>query len=380
MWRTAALVLSVSLLSGGTAVGQAPGAIKIGILAEQTGFFAFGGQDSVMAATLYVDQLNAKGGINGRRVELVVQDTASDPERGVVAARKLIEQDKVVAIAGLGLVSVALAVVPLVAQRGPVTFSVSGAYLPQPNHAMVFGFNPSVPDLMRGSMLWLKKQGKTRVALLSTNDATGQSAEKGFQFLTKLNGLTSTGIEFFNPAAPSAVAELSKLKGANPEAILAWTVGRATGVVAAAVQQLGLTQPIVTTEGNLSGAFLKQVGGMGADFFAMAVTKDTVDVRHLNPKDPQTPLIAAYRKAFISRHKVEPGPPAGGTWDALSVLTEAIRKVGTDSAAITRHIEGMKGFVGIQGIYEFSPQKHRGIGAESLVNVRIVKGQLVPAD
>ncbi len=374
------LVTVAALLAAPAARGQSGAPVKIGVLAEATGFFSLAGQDIVLAARLYADEVNAKGGIAGRPIELIIQDTASDPERAIIGARKLIDQDRVAAIVGLGLVSNAQAVSPVVAQKGPVTLSVSGAFIPQQNQPMVFAFNPSVFDFMQGGVRWLQKQQKSKVALLTTNDATGQVSEKAYRLLVRRYGLTSTTIEFFNPAATSTTAELTKIKDTNPDAVIAWTVGRSTGVVAAAVQQLGMAdRPFLTSVGNLSGAFLKQLAGMGADFFVMAGTKDLLELEYLDTKDPQYPLIKAYREAFIKRYNAPPSATSGGTWDALAVLAEAIKKGGTDHEAVAKSIESMKGFVGIQGVYTFAPGRHRGLDAAVLVPVKVIKGQLVPA-
>jgi branched-chain amino acid transport system substrate-binding protein len=374
------VVSIVALLAGTAARAQTGAPVRVGILAEATGFFSLAGQDILLAARLYADGMNAKGGVGGRPIELIIQDTASDPERAIVGARKLIDQDHVEAIVGLGLVSNAQAVAPVVAQKGPVTLSVSGAFLPQQNQPMVFAFNPSVFDFMQGGVRWLQKQQKTKVALLTTNDATGQVSEQAYRLLVRRYGLTSTGIEFFNPAATSTVAELTKIRDTNPDAVIAWTVGRSTGVVAAAVQQLGMTdRPFLTSVGNLSGAFLKQLAGMGADFFVMAGTKDLLELKYLDPKDPQYPLIKAYRDAFVNRYNAPPSAVAGGTWDALAVLTEAVKKGGGGPEASAKQIERLRGFVGVQGIYDFGPGRHRGLDASNLVPMKVIKGQLVPA-
>jgi branched-chain amino acid transport system substrate-binding protein len=377
---TLVVVSVVALLAGTAARAQTGAPVKIGILAEATGFFSLAGQDTLLAARLYADEVNARGGIAGHPIELIIQDTASDPERAIIGARKLIDQDRVVAIVGLGLVSNAQAVAPVVAQKGPVTMSVSGAFLPQQNQPMIFAFNPSVLDFMQGGVRWLQKQQKSKVALLTTNDATGQVSEKAYRLLVRRYGFTSTAIEFFNPAATSTASELTKIKDTNPDAVIAWTVGRSTGVVAAAVQQLGMSdRPFLTSVGNLSGAFLKQLAGMGADFFVMAGTKDLLELEYLDSKDPQYPLIKAYREAFVKRYNAPPSAISGGTWDALAVLAEAIKKAGTDSGAIAKQIESMKGYVGVQGVYNFAPGRHRGLDATNLIPVKVIKGQLIPA-
>jgi branched-chain amino acid transport system substrate-binding protein len=379
-WRCVVLVLIVPMLPLAAAYGQGGEPVKIGVLAEQTGFFSLAGQDSVFGARLFAEEQNARGGIGGRPLELIVQDTASDPERAIIGARRLTDQDRVVAIVGLGLVSNAQAVAPVVATRGPVTMSVSGAFLPQQSQPMVFAFNPSVLDFMQGGMRWLAQQKKMKVALVTTNDATGQVSERAYRLLVRQFGMTSTGIEFFNPAATSVTAELTKIKDTNPDAVVAWTVGRSTGVIAAAVQQLGMSdRPFLTSAGNVSGGFLRQLQSAGADFFVIPATKDLLDLEYLNVRDAQYVLIKTYRDAFIKRYISTPSAVSGGAYDAMRVLTEAISKAGTDSRALARHIETMRGFPGVQGVYNFAPGRHRGLDSAVLIPVRVTKGQLVPA-
>src|SRR5688500_17847224 len=135
-------VLGLALVAAvlfSAACNMAPGAsgpIKIGLLIEQTGVFSWYGQENLNGAQLLTDELNANGGINGRQIELVVYNSESAPDKAVAGARKLIQQDKVAAIVGLGLISEAQAVAPIV-KDGPPTYSTSGAYLPE--HGMMFG-------------------------------------------------------------------------------------------------------------------------------------------------------------------------------------------------------------------------------------------------
>jgi branched-chain amino acid transport system substrate-binding protein len=378
-WLSVILTFAFTAVAVPSSNAQGNEPIKIGVLSEQSGFFSISGEDIARGARLYADHLNAQGGINGRQIEVIVQDTASEPERAVIGARKLIEQDKVVGIVGPGFIANILAVAPMIGSKGPIFYPI-GIFNPPADKPLLFVSNFDVRDLMLASLQYLQKIGKTKVAFVSTNDATGQAAEQGFRGLSGRLGITPVAVEFFNPSATSVVAELGKIQAAKPDAVIAWTVGRATAIVAVGAQQLGMGNlPFVTTVGNLSGAFLKQVGEMGADFFVMLAPKDSFDLKYLDAKDPQYPMVKVYREAYLAKWKTAPGPLAGGAWDAMALLTSAIGKVGTDAATISKQLESTQGFVGAQGVFNLSPQNHRGIGAEFLIPVNVVKGQVIPA-
>ena len=347
--------------------------IKIGMLVEQTGQFSWYGQENLNGAQLYVEELNAKGGINGRPIELIIYNSESLPEKAVSGAQKLIQQDKVVAIVGLGLVSEATAVAAVV-KEGPPTYSLSGAYTP--GHRMMFGGTVLVDDMQRRSLQFLADRKMKRIGVLTTNDTTGQLAQKVITEAAPKYGAEITRLEVFNPADVDVTAQLNQIKATNPDAIIGWALGKPLGVVLKGAKQLGITVPIITSHGNLSPGFIESIAEVQPGPLYMFGTKDLI-WRDVPDSDPQKAVITAMQTKHQAKYGKEGGIGTGTGYDSLMILSEAIKKSGsTEPMKIVEAIEGIKNLVGVVGTYNFSQQDHRGLDSAAAIPMEITKGQL----
>lgn len=367
-----ALVMVLALLQAGCSSGTKE-PIKIGMLIEQTGQFSWYGQENLNGAQLFVDELNAKGGINGRQIELVVYNSESSPEKAVTGVRKLIQQDKVVAIVGLGLVSEAKAVEAVV-KDGPPTYSLSGAYAP--GHRMMFGGTVFVDDMQRRSLQFLVDKKLRRIGLLTTNDTTGQLAQKVITTDASKFGAEITRVEIFNPTDVDITAQLNQIKATNPDAVIAWALGKPLGVVLKGAKQLGITVPIVTSHGNLTPGFIESISEIQPGPLYMFGTKDLI-WRDIPDGDRQKTIITDMQNKHQARYGKEGGIGTGTGYDAMMILSEAIKKSGsTEPMKIVEAIEGIKNTVGVVGVYNFSQEDHRGLDSMAAIPMEIEKGQL----
>lgn len=372
----AAVLLTIAMVFTARA-GPAPAEpIKIGMLVSLTGFFSWYGEENLNGATLFVEELNARGGINGRPIELVVQNTETNPERAVTGARKLIQEDRVVAIVGLGLISESLAVEPIV-QNGPPTYSLSGAYVP--GHRMMFGGTVFIGHTQQRALQFLAEHNLRRVALLLTNDATGQIAERFLTAGAIKAGVRIQRVETFNPSDVDVTPQLNRIKGTRPDAVISWVVGRPLGVVMQGMKQLGMSMPLITSHGNLSPGFIQSIATLQTGPIYVFGTKDLL-WKWISVKDPQQKMVSLMQTKHSYKYGKEGGIGTGTGWDALMILSEAIKRSGsTAPMAIVEAIEGLRNFVGVVGVYNFSRDDHRGLDAAAAIPMVIERGRLKPA-
>jgi branched-chain amino acid transport system substrate-binding protein len=323
-----------------TEAAQAPataGPIKVGFFSPMTGFAAADGTSALQSAQLAVKMINDKGGVLGRQLELVHYDDAAAPDQASSIARKLIEQDKVVAgisgsysgatraaapifqEAGVPMIS-AYAIHPEITATGDKIFRVGTL-------ATVQG---AVGAELVGNVLGVKK-----VAILTVDNDFGVSLTEGFkQHATDL-GLDIVLEEKYPLGETEFRPIIGKIKEANPDAVYATGYyNEASNLVSQAVDE-GLTAQIIGQEGYDSPK-LMELAGTAAE--GVIITTD------LN-RDSDRPMT----KLFLEQYKAEYGEDAdmvgASAFDAVQVLAYAINTAGaTDADAITQAIAGLKDF------------------------------------
>ncbi|MCL6449681.1 MAG: ABC transporter substrate-binding protein [Acetobacteraceae bacterium] len=377
-WIALAMVLAVLAALWGCTRPEAKAPaepIKVGFLACETGAFSSYGQDNVRGARLFEEEISARGGVGGRPLQLVVYNTESTPARAVAGARKLIEEDKVVAIVGLALVSEMNAVAPLV-QNGPICYSTCSAY--QPEHKMIFATGVFIPLHHACIAEYLRDKGLKKFALITTNDATGEVAEAGLRRAAERNGLEVVAAERMNPADVDASAQVARIASRQPQAVVVWIVGKPLGVALRAIKTVGLNVPVFTSHGNRSLEFLRGLADIEPPDFYMPCLVDAI-WEHLPESHPARALNASFHERYVKKYGSVPGSGSNDSYDALALLCRAFEAVGTDSAKVVAYLEGVKGYQGLAGSYDFSPEDHRGLGRDDIMIARVKAGVLTPA-
>lgn len=369
---------SVSGNSGGSGIPAGP--IKIGVAVEQTGQFSFYGQENLNALRLSADQINQAGGVLGHKIQLDVRDTASDPSQAVTATRALVSADHVDALIGLGLLSEAKAIMPIVAQKGPPTYSLCAIFHPQlPQQKMAFVASIDNVKAYAKSMAFLAHKGLKRVALLTTNDATGQATLGAAKTFAKQAGLTLVSVQTIDPNTTDATPQLSKIQSSHPQAIFAGIVGRPTAVTLKGMKQLGMSEPVMTSLGNFEPAFLKILAAAQNGPVYTLGTKDLV-WRDVPKSDPRYAAIHQFESAYLQKYGAEAGVGGGTGHDALLVLTKAIEQAkSTDPSKIVSAVQSMHNLPGVLTAYNFSATDHRGVPLSSAIPIVLQNGKLKPA-
>ncbi len=362
--------------------------IKIGAFFDLSGRAAFIGTPTKLVAEMVVDKINAEGGINGRALELVIGDTEANPAKTVSLAKKFIHKDKVVAIIGPTLTDTGMAVKKVVEDAGMPTFMTVGG---DPvimggekfgSYHWVFKSPQRSSTAVERLFLFLKEKGLTKVALLTAADGFGKDGASWMKKLAPEYGIEIVIEESFGTRDTDMTAQLTNARNANPQALIAWTIGPAGSIVAKNKVQLGIDLPLFQCHGLPDPKYI-ELAGKASEGDRMPATKLMV-ADELPDTDPQKPVIQEFIRLYSEQYNYDKQFPinthSGYAWDAITIIANAMRQVGTEAQALRQAIEETKDYVGISGIYNLSPEDHNGLGVDSMVIVAVKDGKFVMAD
>lgn len=356
--------------AAGAAGGQP---IKIGFFADITGGAASLGKAEADTARLVEEMLNARGGIKGRKVEIAVIDSKSQEQEAVLAAKKLI-QDGVAAIVGGTTTGASMAVVNTVEQEQiPFVSLAAGATIVNPVKKWVFK-TPQTDSLAVAKILeYLKARNITRVAWISSNNAYGDSGRVEFEKLARAAGLEIVASERYNLDDKDMTAQLTRIKGANPGAVINWSIPPTASLVTKNFKQLGFTVPLIQSHGVANGAYLEQSGEAANGVILPAGHLLIAD--QMKDSDPRKQVMADYMAAYKKKYNAEANSFGGYAYDALMMVARAIENAGDDRARIRDYLEtGIKNFPGITGTFTMTAQDHMGLSHGDSFELIEIKG------
>ncbi len=364
---------------------QAAEPIKLGAFFALSGPNAPIGTPTKLVAQMVVDQINKGGGINGRPIELVIGDTESDPAKAATIAKKFIFSDKVAAIIGPTSTGEGMNVKKIVEEAGVPTFMTVGGDPPIMKETGPFTYIFKSPQrsstAVKALYAFLKKNNLTKAALLTASDPFGKDGAVWLEKLAPDYGITFVAKESFGPKDTDMTPQLTKIKNAGPQAIICWTIGPAGAIVAKNKAQLGIKIPLFQCHGQPGPEYIK-LAGKASDGDRMPATKLMV-ADELADNDPQKKVIQDFIKLYQDVYHYDKEFPinthSGYAWDAIYIVTNGLKKAGTDPKALRSAIEQTKGYVGVSGIYNLTPEDHNGLGVDSMVIVEVKDGKFVTA-
>ncbi len=356
--------------------------IKIGAMFALSGPASSIGTPTKLVAQMVTDKINKEGGINGRPIELVFGDTESDPTKALMVAKRLVEQEDVVALIGPTRTDTGMAIKPYIESKGiPTVMTVGGDPVILGGKFGSFDWTFKTPQrtstAVRKIYEYLKKHSIKRVAIIHATDGFGRDGLTWLKELSPEYGIEIVAVESFDVNDADMTTQLVKIRDAKPEVVICWTIGPAGAKVARNFKQLGFTIPLFQCHGQPDPKYI-ELAGDAAEGTIMPSTKLMV-AEQLPDSDPQKPVILEFIRLYKEVYQYDKQYPinthSGYAWDALMLLAQAMKKAGTDRTAIRNEIEKIDGYVGISGIYRLSKEDHNGLGTDSFVLVKIEKGQ-----
>jgi branched-chain amino acid transport system substrate-binding protein len=352
-------------------LGQEP--YKIGAVLSITGPASYFGEDERNTLMLLQDQVNAKGGIHGRKIEMVIYDDATDPTKAVTALKRLHEEDKVVAVIGASISGNALALIPFSEKAGvPQLVPAASGKISNPTKKWVFQFcNTDVQSISR-ILQFLKAKGIKKIAMLNDSTGYGVSGKEELERQAPGGGFEVTTYETFGPNDTDMTAQLTRIKATGARAVIVWNATPASAIVAKNFKQLGLDALQIQSTAFVSPRLLSLAGDAGDGIILTGYKLPIVD--QIPASDPQKKTIVEYRDTYVKRFGKEPNVFGALVHDAFTALVKVMETAGSDREKIRQALEGLKGFMGANGTYTTSATDHNGYAVESLQMLVVEKG------
>lgn len=346
----------------------------IQVIDDLTGAAAFLGKEEQQALQLFEKLVNQQGGLGGKKLQFVFHDDQSNPQIAVQLTSEVLALHPAL-IMGSGFVATCNAMAPLV-QDGPVMFCFSPGIHP-PAGSYVFVAGVSTFDQSAALVQYFRLKGLTKLALVTSTDATGQDADEGFAKLLaqpENSAISIVAHEHFNPSDVSVSAQIESLKAANPQVLIGWATGAPSATIFRGAVQAGLTLPMGTTGGNMTYAQMKN--------FATFLPQELYLPSPLWPvsADPQPklaldPAVAAKQKDFFAAFAADGTKPDEGStlaWDPANIVVDALEKLGpgVSAAQLRDYLLHLQSAPGVNGTYDFEKYPQRGLSIDNTIVTR----------
>ena len=349
LWASAAMALSVCSTSHAQ--------IQIGQTAGFSGQVAAGVKETTDGALLYIESINAKGGVNGQKIELTSLDDKFDPKLAAENAKKLIEENNVSAMFLTRGTPHTEAIIPLLDKHGVALVgpSTGAMVLHQPVRKYIFNVRATYQREAEKAMTHLASMGITRIALVYADDSFGADGVAGAQKGLTAAKLTPVVLEKFDRAKPDFAPIVAKIAKADTQAVLMVASGSAVVDAGTALRAAGSAAQIVTLSNNASGGFIKSLGANARGVIVTQVYPNERAVTYALVKEAQE-LAKAKGLTEITPAMLE-------GYAAAKVLVEGLKRAGPKPSREKIHaaLESIKKFDlgGLEVTY--GPDDHTGL-------------------
>lgn len=316
------MVLSALItLSGGTATAQQQ-TIPIGILGPFTGSLAFNAEEMKKGMLLAVDEVNARGGILGRKVELIFGDTEAKPDKGVAAVKKLITRDKVLVVGGGYASSVNIATSEVCQnEKTPIVVAIAiSPTITNRGFDYVFRTSPNSPQFLAGMNEWLEKVKKPKtVAFLMENTDYGRDGEKIWSAQAKKIGAKELAHLYFEIGDTDFTTQISKLKELKPEVTFNIASTTEAALIQKQAKELNFVTQWIGVGGQFTEAYFKMTGPL-CQYAMGSSLEPTLAMKN--------PIVADFVKRYEAKfQKARPGIFSSQGYDNIMVIMDAIKRV-----------------------------------------------------
>jgi branched-chain amino acid transport system substrate-binding protein len=373
----ALLVSALLLLVWGVAAnaGESQGGeVHLAMISPLTGPLSFVGQDNRAGVEAAIREINARGGVRGRRIRLTVYDDGSNPSQGVVHMQRIAADSRFVGVIGSGFSSVGLAVAPIVEQQKIPYISMASSAAQVTPAKPYYYMTTATSRLFAYSMaIHLRKIGIRRIALMNDNGGFGREGNRNVKELANRFGFQIVEDITFPLTSTSFTAELNRVRNSNAQALWLWNATTLAVTIAKEARQLRLSQRLVLTGGNASPQYLGP---------ACPETNGALINTYLGPvaqflprRNPSRPIALRVNRAIRKQ---------GSTFNydgytAVQMFRTAMLRGGFNREGINQALESrLRGFVGPGGRYNYSRVNHSGLGVNSMVVSQIRNCKMVP--
>jgi branched-chain amino acid transport system substrate-binding protein len=354
--------------------------IKIGLIYDVTGGGSALGIPERNAIRILVDETNANGGINGKKIDLIESDNQSNETKALTEAKRMINEENVMAIIGGAQSTTSLSMVPTIEQAG-IPFISNGSVMSIiQGKKWIFKTPPADKVLTKLLLQDAKNKGFKKIALLRVNNDYGKSGETTLIENAKILGMDVVGVEQFNADATDVKVQLTNLMKKKPDAVVTWAIPPGSAVAARDYYEQGYTKQaqFYTSSATANPTFIKLAGAGAEDVRFPGYKYQVVD--EIPKTDPQYKVINDFKTNYEEKYKSADYAVSNAA-DAWYLLANAIQKSGdkVTKESIRTQLENTKGLVGQIGEYNMSKDDHNGLDGSGLVMMEVKDGKFVLA-
>src|SRR3972149_5709048 len=360
---------------------QASAQIKIGSVLSVTGPASFLGDPEKKTLEIYIAEINAKGGVNGQKLQLVVYDDGGNADNARTFATRLVDEDKIVAVVGRNTTGSTLAMIPVFEDAQIPFISLAGAIqIVEPVRKWVF--KTPHTDKMACEKIFadLKTRNLTTIALISGTDAFGKSMRDQCLAVGPKAGIKIALEESYGPRDSDMTPQLTNIRNkAGVQAVVNTGFGQGPAIVTRNYRQLGITLPLYQSHGVASKQFIELAGPAAEGVRLPAAALLIAD--KLPASDKQKPVVVNYTKTYQQKTGQAVSTFGGHAYDGLMILVQAMQRAkSADKAKVRDEIEKTKGYIGTGGIVNMSKTDHMGLDLSACHMLEIKNGDwaLVP--
>jgi branched-chain amino acid transport system substrate-binding protein len=375
------VVAAVCVIMLAMAPAMAADTIKIGAVLAVTGPASFLGAPEAKTLEMLTEEINAKGGINGSKIQLIIKDTGADPQKAVSFAKQLIDEEKVFAIIGPSTSGETMQLKNIAEESKTILLSCAAAeVIVNPVAKYVF----KTPQMDKHAVIKIfqamKKMGISKIGVLSSNTGFGKAGKEQIEKLAPEHGITILANEVYDKAATDLTAEVTKISAAKVQGIINWSIEPAQSICIKNARQVCSNVPVFQSHGFGNIQYVKGAGAAAEGVIFPAGRLLVAD--SLSDKNPQKPVLVDYKKKYEAKYKEDVSTFGGHAYDAMIILEKALRDAGAgaDKEKVRSAIENIKGLVGTAGVFNFSATDHNGLDINAFEMMTVKDGKFVVYD
>lgn len=370
------LVLCALLFVLGCAKEKTP--YKVGAVFAITGSASWLGEPERNTTQMIVDEINKAGGIDGHRLDVIIEDTAGDETNAINAVNKLIEKDSVLAIIGPSRSGTSLAVGAIAEERQVPLISLAAAARIVEGRKWVFKTPQRDDHAVIRILEHIKASGIGKIAIISGTDSFGIEGREQLKKHAPEFGIEVIADETYGPEDADMTAQLQKIKESGAGAVVNWSIVPAQAIVPKNMKQLQMSIPLYQSHGFGN---IKYVEAAGEAAEGVLFPAGRLLVADMLPDDhPQKKVLVDYKNAYEKRFSPDKVSTFGGhAYDALHMLVNALKKAGPDRVGIRDALESTQGFVGTGGVFNMSADDHTGLTKDAFEMIVVKNGKFAVA-
>ncbi len=396
-------VLIILLVFGGLgAYSPVSGAEKapyaVGAVFSVTGGASFLGEPERNTVKMVEEWVNAAGGIQGRPLKVIVEDSKSDEGQAVLAVRKLLEKDKVIAIVGPSTTGESMAVVPIMEKAQTPLISCAAALsivtpkeeldrilsaktfeMPKKQNKWTFKTPQTDTSAVEAIYDHMKKHKISKIAIISVTAGFGDFGRQELKRVAPSYGISIVADERYGPKDSDMTAQLTKIKGTDAQALVNWSVGPPQVIVTKNWKQLDMKIPLYQSHGFGSKRNIELAGGTAEG--VLCPLGRLVVAEKIRENHPQKQVIMKYKTEYEKRFKGDVSTFGGHAYDAIYMMVDALKAVGENKGKIRDYLETkIKNWPGTGGVFNISAVDHTGLQKNAFELIIVKNGDWAFAD